>query len=449
MNYLHILPLRKVVTMALSLLNIVAILGAVVIVGALYWQAQLISKVADYDHKALKAEKIATQVSLTSREMAHQVLALDDPQEVAEQSAHLNKMLQELTASQAGLGIFHFTNQEAEDSRDSLVAELDVFMRDVKTLQQYAAMGQRVEAMALIDASEEREDKIAEQVGVFLTYANTHAIQAKHQLRQIGWAATAIELFDLFLGMVISLVMLRVITARMGELQGSVMKLQGGVGTYASAVTEATGAVGQASAAAMQIGASLEEFDRTIGHIGSKVGDTARNSERIKILTDNTAGGMNELVSATQNISEVVGLIEGIADQINLLALNAAIEAARAGEAGRGFAVVADEVRKLASHTTGSTQKITQVTQALGKQVGMLAQQLEEVRVAVAEIDEKTSDISGSTTEQAAASRQLTAAFQALQGSFLEVSRQMEQANGQRGNVQGACDHLHGQIVRA
>jgi methyl-accepting chemotaxis protein len=358
-------------------------------------------------------------------------------------------MVNELRTSQAGLGEFHFKEAKVEAARNKLVSELSVFMADVERLQSYVKNGQQAEAMALLDASEEREDQMAELVGVFLAYAMNHAQASKELLSTIGWAATGIELFDLFLGMAISLVMLRVITARMGELQGSVMKLQGGVGTYASAVTEATGAVGHASAAAMQIGASLEEFDRTIGHIGNKVGDTARSSERIKVLTDNTAGGMNELVNATQNISEVVGLIEGIADQINLLALNAAIEAARAGDAGRGFAVVADEVRKLASHTTGSTQKITQVTQALGKQVGMLAQQLEEVRVAVAEIDEKTSDISGSTTEQAAASRQLTAAFQALQGSFLEVSRQMEQANGQRGNVQGACDHLHGQIVRA
>jgi methyl-accepting chemotaxis protein len=449
MQYFHTMPLRKVVTVALALLNIVAILGAVVIVGALYWQAQLISQVADYDHKALKAEKIATQVSLVSREMAHQVLAMDNPAETTEQSAHLAKMVHELQASQVGLEEFYFKDAKVETARDKLVVELGTFMNDVQNLQALVKNGQRAEAAALLDASEEREDQMAEMVGVFLAYAMNHAAEAKQQLQTIGWAATGIELFDLLLGMTISLIMLRVIHSRMSELQGSVTKLQGGVGTYASAVTEAAGAVGQASAAAMQIGASLEEFDRTIGHIGSKVGDTARSSERIKTLTDNTVGGMNELVSATQNISEVVGLIEGIADQINLLALNAAIEAARAGEAGRGFAVVADEVRKLASHTTGSTQKITQVTQALGKQVGMLAQQLEEVRVAVAEIDEKASEISGSTTEQAAASRQLTAAFQSLQGSFIEVSRQMEQANGQRGNVQGACDHLHGQIVRA
>ena len=58
-----------------------------------------------------------------------------------------------------------------------------------------------------------------------------------------------------------------------------------------------------------------------------------------------------------QKLTEIVGVIQSIANQTNLLALNAAIEAARAGDAGRGFAVVADEVRKLANRTREATQQ--------------------------------------------------------------------------------------------
>ncbi|NBI51814.1 methyl-accepting chemotaxis protein [Photobacterium alginatilyticum] len=71
------------------------------------------------------------------------------------------------------------------------------------------------------------------------------------------------------------------------------------------------------------------------------------------------------LIIHSQNIGEVLSVIQGIADQTNLLALNAAIEAARAGESGRGFAVVADEVRSLAFRTQEATKEILTITAGL------------------------------------------------------------------------------------
>jgi twitching motility protein PilJ len=191
----------------------------------------------------------------------------------------------------------------------------------------------------------------------------------------------------------------RTVSESAQETMDTTGKLATASGQQAEQVREATATInemaGSLDGMAKRSRESSEVAQRSvaIAHNGSQmVQQTIRGMDTIREQIQETSKRIKRLGESSQEIGDIVELINGIAEQTNILALNAAIQSASAGGAGRGFAVVADEVQRLAERATNATRRIELLVKNIQADTSEAVESMESTTSEVVSGAEKAED---------------------------------------------------------
>ncbi|MEO8103800.1 MAG: methyl-accepting chemotaxis protein, partial [Betaproteobacteria bacterium] len=220
------------------------------------------------------------------------------------------------------------------------------------------------------------------------------------------------------------------------SLSALVEEVRIGAETVTTASTQIAAGNADLSSRTEEQASSIEETAASIEELTSTVNQNAENAKEADKLAMSASeianrGGdvvnkvvvtMDSIQGSSKKISEIIGVIDGIAFQTNILALNAAVEAARAGEQGRGFAVVASEVRSLAQRSASAAKEIkglitdsVETVDSGSKLVDEAGRTMQEVVRSVKRVSDIIGEIATATNEQSSGIGQVNTAVLELE----------------------------------
>jgi methyl-accepting chemotaxis protein len=445
---LHKRSFRQMLSLFIALIMAMFVLSNAVNFYMSYLQEQALAERREEIYKLADMREVVASLGFASREMAHQVLATN-AEELREQQDDANDKHQRLLT---GVQVFQQRSFLPEEAK--IIMELNEriasFSGNFKKVLALAMANPLDDAAALqvVDASEEEEDRVLDLANAFMQQANAHIDELTDYLDWLHTVLVVCMLSFAGLGVLTCVVMVRVLQGYMQRIGGAVTQVQENYTQVEQHVREVTVTVQNEETSVKQIAVAMEEFAKTVNHITQRIADTAHSTTTISGMVEQAQVAMKDLEDRSQQITHVLKVITGVADQINLLALNAAIEAARAGEAGRGFAVVADEVRKLAQHTNNSTGEIDQSLKTLQAGVQQLGQALSEIRLAVSQIEAQSGEVSTATHQQQASMQQINTSVGNFSQTMVAVSFNMQATQAATASMGQGCAQLQAQLSR-
>ena len=213
------------------------------------------------------------------------------------------------------------------------------------------------------------------------------------------------------------------------EAQATALHLAEASEHQAHQITNASAAINEIAVSIDEVSInSLESADVAqrsvlIAHNGAEiVRQTIEGMDNIRNQIQETSKRIKRLGESSQEIGNIVELINDISEQTNILALNAAIQAASAGEAGRGFAVVADEVQSLAERASNATKQIETLVQTIQSDTNEAVSSMEQTTAEVVDGAKRAENAGDALTEIEAVSNDLAELIQNISESAKQQS---------------------------